>query len=137
MTRALFFYGVLMPELATGRMAELVALFEPGEAATVDGALFAVADPAGHHPAMVAGAGAVHGRLHRLGAAFGMDQLAEMDAYEGADYRRTALVAKLADGQRADCEAYVWTGPTEELAPIPHGDFARYLAESGAPALPG
>ena len=69
--KPLFFYGVLMPELATGRMAELVALLEPGQVATVPGGLYAIADPEGHHPAMIAGEGAVLGRLHLLGEQFG------------------------------------------------------------------
>ena len=135
--RALFFYGVLMPELATGRMAELVALLDPGQVATVAGKLFAIADPEGHHPAMIPGAGAVHGRLHLLGEQFGAAELAEMDAYEGSDYARRSVEVRLADGSSASCEAYVWTGPTTGLTPITHGDFARYLTESGAPALPG
>jgi gamma-glutamylcyclotransferase (GGCT)/AIG2-like uncharacterized protein YtfP len=135
--RELFFYGVLMPELATGRMAELVALLEPGLAATVEGQLFAIADPEGHHPAMIAGEGAVHGRLHRLGARFGAAELAEMDAYEGSDYARQLVEARLGEGTQVSAEAYVWTGPTADLTPIAHGDFARYLSESGAPPLPG
>ena len=133
----LFFYGVLMPELATGRMAELVSLLEPGLPATANGRLFAIADPLGHHPAMVEGEGAVHGRLHQLGPHFGAAELAEMDAYEGADYARRAIVARLEDGSAVSCEAYLWLGPTTGLEPIPHGDFARYLTESGAPPLPG
>jgi gamma-glutamylcyclotransferase (GGCT)/AIG2-like uncharacterized protein YtfP len=135
--RALFFYGVLMPELATGRMAELVALLEPGQAATVAGDLYGIAEPEGHHPAMVVGEGAVNGRLHLVGTRFGAAELAEMDAYEGDAYVRTPVAALLVDGSSIDAEAYVWTGPTTGLAPILHGDFARYLAESGAPALPG
>ena len=133
----LFFYGVLMPELASGRMAELVALLDPGQLATVAGTLFAIADPEGHHPAMVAGPDTVHGRLHRAGPRFGAAELAEMDAYEGKDYARRAVEARLADGTLLAGEAYVWLGPTARLSPIPHGDFARYLSESGAPALPG
>jgi len=135
--RALFFYGVLMPELATGRMAELVALLEPGQPATAEGQLFAIADPAGHHPAMIAGTGTVHGRLHRAGSGFGAAELAEMDAYEGEAYARSAVTVTLPDGTAAAAEAYVWTGSVAALAPITHGDFARYLAESGAPILPG
>lgn len=133
----LFFYGVLMPDLATGRMAELVALLEPGRAATASGRLFAIADTLGHHPAMVDGEGAVHGRLHQLGPRFGAAELAEMDAYEGADYARRAIVARLEDGSAVPCEAYLWTGTTDGLEAILHGDFARYLTESGAPPLPG
>lgn len=133
----LFFYGVLMPELATGRMAELVALLEPGRPASVAGDLYAIADPEGHHPAMVSGSGWVHGRLHLPGPQFSAAELAEFDAYEGALYPRRPVVARLSDGTEVDCDAYVWAGEIADLAPIPHGDFARYLAETGAPALPG
>jgi gamma-glutamylcyclotransferase (GGCT)/AIG2-like uncharacterized protein YtfP len=135
--RPLFFYGVLMPELATGRMAELVALLGPGLVATMAGDLYAIADPAGHHPALVAGKGTVHGRLHQPGPQFGAAELAEMDAYEGSEYPRYPVKAMLADGTIVACDAYVWSGAIVGLAPIPHGDFARYLAETGAPALPG
>ncbi len=135
--KPLFFYGVLMPELATGRMAELVALLEPGCPASVAGGLYAIADPEGHHPAMVAGAGQVLGRLHMQGPQFGAAELAELDVYEGAAYARLPVEARLADGALVQCEAYLWTQETADLALIPHGDFARYLAETGAPALPG
>lgn len=135
--RPLFFYGVLMPELASGRMAELVALLERGEPATTAARLFAVADPDGHHPAMVPGDGVVHGRVHRTGRAFGREELAEMDAYEGRHYRRCSIEATLADGCMLECEAYLWIEPADGLEPIAHGDFARYLRETGHPALPG
>jgi gamma-glutamylcyclotransferase (GGCT)/AIG2-like uncharacterized protein YtfP len=135
--RPLFFYGVLMPELATGRMAELVALLAPGQAASVAGDLYAIADPEGHHPAMVAGAGRVFGRLHQLGERFGAAELAELDAYEGSAYARLPVTAQLSDGSIVAAEAYLWLSSTHDLAPILHGDFARYLAETGAPALPG
>jgi gamma-glutamylcyclotransferase (GGCT)/AIG2-like uncharacterized protein YtfP len=103
----------------------------------VVGDLYAIADPAGHHPAMVPGESAVHGRLHLPGPNFGPAELAEMDAFEGTDYARCVVAVRLADSAELAAEAYVWTGSTASLSPISHGDFARYLAESGAPALPG
>ena len=32
-------------------------------------------------------------------------------------------------------EAYIWIAPTTGLAPIPDGDFARWLARSGRPPI--
>ena len=135
---ALFFYGVLRPDLASGRMADLVALLGPATPASVAGSLFAVADPDGHYPAMIAGPDRVQGTLLPLGPAFDHAELAELDAFEGPAYRRVAVIARLEDGSERTADAYLWCGPTSpNLAPIPHGDFARYLSETGAPPLPG
>lgn len=135
---ALFFYGVLRPDLASGRMAELVALLGPGASASVAGSLYAVADLAGHYPVMVAGRDRVHGTLLPLGPAFSTAELAELDRFEGADYQRRPLLARTADSIEHPAEAYVWDHPiTPALVAILHGDFARYLVETGAPPLPG
>lgn len=135
---ALFFYGVLRPDLASGRMAELVALLGPAIPASVAGSLFAVADADGHYPAMVAGPGRVRGTLLRLGPAFDHGELAELDAFEGPAYRRVSVVVRLGDGSEEAADAYLWCRPTApDLIAIPHGDFARYLAETGASPLPG
>ncbi|QGN54863.1 gamma-glutamylcyclotransferase [Novosphingobium sp. Gsoil 351] len=144
----LFFYGVLMPGLVSGRMAALVGLLDPGIAATVRGTLYAVADRRGHYPVLVAdpAGGTVAGRVHAPGPGFGAAELAEMDAFEGylpddpgrSDYIRRALPATLADGRATACEAYVWNRAVDgDLVRIPHGDFARYLVETGMNPLPG
>ena len=135
---ALFFYGVLRPDLASGRMAELVALLGPGVPASVAGNLFAVADEGGHYPVMVAGPGRVHGTLMAPGPRFGPAELAELDRFEGSDYARVPILARTGDGSEHPADAYLWTGALAPgLVPIAHGDFARYLAESGAAPLPG
>ena len=144
----LFFYGVLMPGLVSGRMAELVGLLDPGAPATVRGALYAVPDRRGHYPVLIAdrSGGSVTGRLHLAGESFGEAELAEMDAFEGyvpgdsgrSDYLRRPLSATLGGRREVNCEAYVWNrGVEAAFLPIAHGDFARYLAESGARPLPG
>ena len=144
----LFFYGVLMPGLVSGRMAELVALLGPPRPATVSGRLFAVPDPRGHYPVMIAaeGAGRVSGSVLTPGSLFGTGELAELDAFEGFDpaepaaseYVRKKLPATVADGLMLSADAYRWNRAIgTNFIPIPHGDFARYLAESGARALPG
>lgn len=145
---ALFFYGVLRPGLASGRMAELIALLGRANPATVAGRLYAVPDPRGHYPVMgAAGAGErVHGTILIPGPRFGPGEMAELDAFEGfhpkdaarSDYLRRALVATLFDSSTCDADAYRWNRPiSADFIPIPHGDFARYLAESGARPLPG
>ena len=56
----------------------------------------------------------------------------ELDAYEGPDYRRWTVVAELADGSEAQVQAYICLiADTDGLEPIPHGDFARFVAETG------
>jgi gamma-glutamylcyclotransferase (GGCT)/AIG2-like uncharacterized protein YtfP len=146
--RTLFFYGVLMPGLVSGRMAELVALLGPPRPATVSGRLFAVPDPRGHYPVMVATAGAerVSGAMLAPGPSFGAVELAELDAFEGfdpadpsgSDYIRAGLHAMLADGLTLEADAYQWNRIVGvDFIAIPHGDFARYLAEGGATPLPG
>ena len=146
--RPLFFYGVLMPGLVSGRMAELVALLGPPRPATVSGRLYAVPDERGHYPVMIAaeGAGRVSGAVLAPGPLFGPAELAELDAFEGfypadptaSDYLRGRLPATLADGQTLATDAYRWNRPVAaDFIPIPHGEFARYLAASGARALRG
>jgi len=138
MPPALFFYGVLRPDLASGRMAELVALLGPAVPASVAGVLFAVSGEGGHYPAMVAGPGRVHGTLLPLGPAFGPVHLAELDRFEGSDYQRCPVLARGGDGSARPADAYLWRRPlAPDLVAIPHGDFARYLAETAATPLPG
>ena len=134
----LFFYGVLMPELASGRMAELISFLDAGVPAHVAGRLWAVRDPHGHFPVMIPGEGRVVGRLHRASEAFGERELAEMDAFEGSGYLRAPIVSIVADDVEVTCEAYLWRGAiSPDFVPIPHGDFSRYLQETGAAPLPG
>ena len=146
MPSALFFYGVLRPELASGRMADLVARLGPGVAATVGGSLFAAEDPRGYYPVLAAaGDGRVHGTLHSCGPRFGPAELAELDRFEGfdphnpglSDYVRCPLKVKTGDGAEREADAYLWNRPVAGLAAIPHGDFARFLAATGAAPLPG
>ena len=145
---ALFFYGVLRPGLASGRMAGLIALLGQARPATISGKLYAVPDPRGHYPVMIAaGAGErVHGTVLIPGPRFGAAELAEFDAFEGfepgnpdgSDYLRRTLVATSSDGSAVDADAYHWNRAVGgDSILIAHGDFARYLAESGARPLPG
>jgi len=126
MRRPLFFYGVLIADIAPPPVQRLLAGIGPGRPATARGTLYAVDDPEGAHPAMTAGDGKVRGMLHEAGSV----DLAGLDAFEGEDYRRSAIVAECA-GEEIAAEAYVWVAGTQRLEPIPDGDFARWLADSG------
>ena len=143
----LFFYGVLMSGLASGRMAELVALLEPGLAGTTRGRLYAVPDRRGHYPLLVADPAGepVHGVVHRPGPAFNAAALAELDRFEGylpddpagSAYLRRPVEVSL-DGTMVSCDAYLaHRSRPPGTIPVPHGDFLRYLAETGAAPLPG
>ena len=145
---ALFFYGVLRPGLASGRMAGLIALLGQDRPATVSGKLYAVPDPRGHFPVMIAATAGeqVHGTVLTPGPRFGSAELAEFDAFEGfkpndpdkSEYRRLTLVATLPDGSATNADVYRWNRAIGgEFIPIIHGDFARYLAETGNRPLPG
>ncbi|MFN7157460.1 MAG: gamma-glutamylcyclotransferase [Erythrobacter cryptus] len=124
----LFFYGVLLQGSAVWPILRGLG---PGRAATTRGALYALPDPLGWYPALIpgdgAGAGLILGRVHRAGEI----DLGALDAFEGADYvRRPVPVA--VEGQSLWAEAYVWAMPLPLGAePIVHGDFSRWLSETG------
>lgn len=119
----LFFYGLLQGDVAPGPVRELLAGIGPGLPATARGKLYAVRDDTGAFPAMIEGEGEVRGMLHEAGSV----DLAALDAFEGAEYRRIEI--EVSGGQVA--QAYLWAGPVDGLEPIPHGDFARWLRETG------
>ena len=135
MNRPFFFYGTLQQDLAIGEAAQLVAALGAGVPATVRAALFAMDDPDGSYPVLVPGASReVKGRL-----VFGPDDrrwLARLDAYEGTEYRRCPVRVRTADGEILRAEAYIYTRRRGAgLVPIPHGDFARFLTETGRKPL--
>ena len=129
-------------------MAELINLLGNARPATVSGKLHVVPDPRGHYPVMIAGLAGerVQGVVLTRGPLFGLAELAEFDTFERfdplnpeeSDYLRLTLVAKLSDGSRVDADAYLWNRAIGgDCLPIAHGDFARYLAETGQRPLPG
>lgn len=137
-----FFYGTLLDGSDNPVARAIHALLEPDGPATVSGALHAVPDAAGWFPALLPGTRPVHGRTYRARPGFSPADLARMDAYEDYDpaapatslYLRTELA--LAGGGAA--QAYLFNRP---LPPgsrlIPHGDFRRWLAETGATQFTG
>ncbi|MFM2273339.1 MAG: hypothetical protein RL702_2404 [Pseudomonadota bacterium] len=137
-----FFYGTLLDGSDNPVARAIHALLEPLGAAEVRGALHAVPDTAGWFPALLAGDGPVHGRLYAARAGFHPDDLARMDAYEDFDpaqpgaslYVRREV--ELTAGGTA--QAYLFNQPLPAgTRPIPHGDFRRWLAESGESQFTG
>jgi gamma-glutamylcyclotransferase (GGCT)/AIG2-like uncharacterized protein YtfP len=112
--------------VAHGPVRDLLAGIGPGVPASARGSLYAVRNEAGAYPAMVAGEGEVRGMLHEAGSV----DLAALDVFEGAEYRRAEI--EVEGGQTA--QAYLWVGSTDGLEPIAHGEFARWLRENGLSA---
>lgn len=124
----LFVYGVLREGLGDW---PFLAGLGPGLAATTRGALFGIADSAGWYPALLPGDGTVTGAVHPCDNV----DLAAVDAFEGTDYIRRPIPVRCA-GETLVAEAYLWAGSLPPGAPqIVHGDFARWLAETGHPAF--
>lgn len=138
MTRHFFFYGTLRHDVAQGLPARLIAGLEVMGSATVAGRIFAKHDSRGVYPVLLAGGiGRVRGVVCRAGACFSGRHLAALDRYEGAarvgrEYRRRPVRVRLEGGGRLMADAYLYCRPlSARLVPLAHGDFARYLAETG------
>jgi len=126
----LFVYGTLLEGLAHGEAARLMEGIGVGIDATVSGELRLVVQELGCYPILVPGEGRVSGRI--FDCPDDPQWLADLDAYEGQDYRRWTVVAMLDDGTEAETQAFICILPdADEFEPIPHGDFARFIAESG------
>ncbi|KPP94142.1 gamma-glutamylcyclotransferase [Erythrobacter sp. HL-111] len=131
----LFFYGVLREGVGDWPFLAGLGL---GSQASVQGALFAIPDPAGWYPALVltrAGhATNVVGSLHDAGEV----DLAVLDAFEGPQYERMAVRVDGWAAGGSEAQAYVWTGDLPAGAQaIAHGDFAAWLAETRRSAYAG
>lgn len=129
----LFLYGVLREGVGDWPFLAGLGLGAP---ATTPGALFAIPDPQGWYPALVLTqarfATHVTGTLHDADAV----DLAAVDAFEGADYARQEIVVDGWEGGGSTGQAYVWTGKLPDNAErIAHGDFVRWLAETGRRAF--
>lgn len=139
MSRHIFLYGTMLPHLARGHSARLAAALGEGRGATVRGRLYAVTCPQGCYPVLLRGDGGnVVGQVHEIPPEPGW--LAALDRYEnydpagerGSDYLRREMPAMLADGTSLRAQAYIGReSDVRGLAPIGHGDFARFLAETG------
>jgi gamma-glutamylcyclotransferase (GGCT)/AIG2-like uncharacterized protein YtfP len=127
----LFVYGTLLDGIARGEAARLVEGLGPGVPASISGELRLIEEPLGCYPVLIPGAeGRVQGRV--IDGPDDPQWLIDVDAYEGADYRRWTVVAELADGSEVEVQAYICLiMEPDELPSVPDGDFARYLADTG------
>jgi gamma-glutamylcyclotransferase (GGCT)/AIG2-like uncharacterized protein YtfP len=129
----LFLYGVLREGVGDWPFLAGLGLGAP---ATTTGALYAIPDPGGWFPALILTQArfstAVHGTLHETGSV----DLAAVDAFEGVEYARQPVPVDGWDARgETEADAYVWTADLPEGAePITHGDFVRWLEETGRPA---
>ncbi|MBI5280406.1 MAG: gamma-glutamylcyclotransferase [Candidatus Solibacter usitatus] len=117
----LFVYGTLLHAARNGPARRLWAAAELAGKATARGRLYGM----GAYPAMTEARGdgeLVHGQVARL-----RDPavLAELDEYEGPEYRRVVVEAVLETGQTVEAWAYVYTGPVEEAARIREGRWVQ------------
>lgn len=136
----LFFYGVLLGDLASERIAAMLAGLGPGRRATTRGILYAIPDPRGWYPVLLPGEGEVRGMVHEAGSV----DLAKLDRFEGVDptnprageYRREPIHVFLSEGATIMADAYLSNrAPAPDFEPIAHGDFARWLRETGREPL--
>jgi gamma-glutamylcyclotransferase (GGCT)/AIG2-like uncharacterized protein YtfP len=134
----LFLYGTLIGESDT-RMARWLAP-RLGESlrGSVPGRLVAVPSTGGWFPALVRGHGGerVWGMVGRT--RLGPGDLARLDRYEGAEYRRATARARGEDGRLLAVQLYRWRAPLPPGAePIAGGNFLAWLNETGRKAFSG
>lgn len=147
LVRRFFFYGTLLhgSENRVARRAHR-ALVSLGPA-RVRGRLYAIPDRRGWYPALVSGAGWVHGYLYAARRGFSPADLARLDAYEqcwpgnrmASQYWREAIMVRHGSGRRFHAQVYrhvanLPRGATE----ITGGDFREWLkAKGGRPFREG
>lgn len=137
-----FFYGTLLDGSDNPVARAVHALLEPEGSAAAHGKLHAVPDRAGWFPALVSGEGQVLGRCYQARPGFSASDLAQLDAYEDYDpanegsslYLRRSV--ELIGGSCA--QAYLFNQPLPVGSqPILHGDFRRWLSETGEAQFTG
>lgn len=137
-----FFYGTLLDGSDNPVARDIHALLSPLGPAAVRGALHAVPDADGWFPALVSGESLAQGRIYQARGHFTAADLARMDAYEDYDPARSEASlyvrceVELAGGGTA--QAYLFNQPLPAGSrPISHGDFRRWLAETGSAPFSG
>ena len=128
MKHALFIYGTLMPGLRL--QAEMHGAHFVG-VAQVQGRLVDV----GCYPGLLQGEGRVTGEVYEVDEV----HLAQLDAVEGllpgdpaaSPYWREMVTVLSGPMQGRQVQTYVYKSPSVGCAPIPHGDYRRYVREVG------
>ena len=126
----LFVYG----SLRAGEAGEMAALLHRharhlGEG-TIRAALYAVswysvAAPCDEPDAVV------HGDVFEVDAGAAREVLAALDAYEGSDFRRSAVEVRMEDETSVAAQAYLCAASVAGLRRIGHGDWRRERAAAG------
>ena len=142
----LFLYGTLIDGSDNPMARAVHRLLIPLGPATVRGSLFAVPDPQGWFPALIAGDGLVHGRLYEATDSLSPEELARLDVYEEFDpqdqaaslYVRVALPVTDETGAARTAEVYRYNRslPTGSCA-IASGDFRDWIVTRGETAFAG
>ncbi len=136
--------ATLIRELAKGRAAELIAGLDAGRPASVRGRLYALESAAdgGWYPILLPDSdrGIVRGILHDARSVDwpAMDDFE--DAHDGpdAEYVRREIAVTLADGASATAFVYCYARSIPaDAEPIPGGDFAAWLSQTGRVAIGG
>ncbi|WP_159981178.1 MULTISPECIES: gamma-glutamylcyclotransferase [unclassified Novosphingobium] len=130
MTRPLplFVYGTLQPHAGTQMSDWLTPRLLRSEPATMPGRLYGIQGGSGWFPALVPAwdSEVVRGTLCMLRLEAG--DLALLDRYEGAEYRRVVVEAQTASGGEVSAQVYLWRAALPPGAPlIPGGDFLDWL----------
>ncbi len=84
----------------------------------------------GRFPAAVASTRAadrVTGELYRLKSHGGT--LAQLDAYEGNEFRRKSVIVEGENRKQIDCWIYLFTGKVKAAKRIPSGDYVAFLRQ--------
>ena len=128
----LFAYGTLQPMARTCMGDWIERRLLASGASTIAGRIFAVRGGDGWFPVLVAAKSSsqrVCGTLCDLDLRPG--ELALLDRYEGAEYRRRAVPVRTAGGARVATQSYLWriALPADARA-IPSGDFLEWLGEN-------
>jgi gamma-glutamylcyclotransferase (GGCT)/AIG2-like uncharacterized protein YtfP len=126
----LFVYGTLQHPPLLGRLIGRVPEMTPAElprhrAAPLTGRVY---------PGLLRDDGAT--AAGRLLLDVADDEVAVLDAFEGPEYRRAAVVATTSGGD-VPCEVWLLTGPSSRLALPGSWSFERFLADDVSAFLGG
>lgn len=124
MSDRLFVYGTLLPGLNPPSIADVVAQLKPPGPATVPGRLFDL----DRYPALVPDESSrVVGELFAVSG----ELLAELDEYEGHEFRRVPVTASTPVGETVACWVYEYAGDVTGAVEIIDGGYRRWQARSG------